>query len=152
MDATRLAARLLEPIPANRTFAIELLSAIDASAEVALVVASEFHNVIGSLHSSGLIALVDAAGLAAIIAAAAEEHELHDVTPLGSVAHLEFPSPAYARLVDSCKLTEHARRDLRVLLEGKARKAQLDTAADVIDADNVVVCRGTFTWKLHGGS
>jgi hypothetical protein len=55
--------------------------------------------VIGSLHSSGLVALVDAAGLAAIIAAAAEEHELQDVTPLGWVAHLEFLSPACGRLV-----------------------------------------------------
>jgi hypothetical protein len=36
--------------------------------------------------------------------------------------------------------------------EGEARKAQLDTAVDLIDADNVVVGRGTFTRKLRRGS
>jgi acyl-coenzyme A thioesterase PaaI-like protein len=61
---TRLAATLLEPVPANRTFRIEVLKAVDSSAEVALTVAPEFHNVMGSLHSGGLVALIDATGLA----------------------------------------------------------------------------------------
>jgi hypothetical protein len=36
----------------------------DGAAEVAVDVLPELFNVIGSMHSSGLIALVDAAGLA----------------------------------------------------------------------------------------
>jgi len=36
VDATRLAASLLEPVPANATFAIEVLSARDGEAAVAL--------------------------------------------------------------------------------------------------------------------
>jgi hypothetical protein len=69
MDVTALARTLLEPVPAHRTAGIEVLRAADGAAEVALQTPEALVNVIGSLHSSGLIALVDAAGLAAIIAA-----------------------------------------------------------------------------------
>jgi len=81
-------------VPANRTFRIQVLRAVDSGAEVALAVEPDFHNVIGSLNSSGLVALVDATGLAAIIAAAANETELEGVVPLGSAARLEFLAPA----------------------------------------------------------
>jgi acyl-coenzyme A thioesterase PaaI-like protein len=151
VDATRIAAALLEPIPANRAFGIEVLSAVDGSAEVALVVAPEFHNVIGSLHSSGLVALLDATALAAIVAAAADERELRDLTPLGSTAHAHFLAPARGRLVGRCTLTDQATAELRALLGGQQRKAQLETLVEISDADDAVVCRGTFTWKLRRG-
>jgi hypothetical protein len=40
VDATRLAARLLEPVPASRTFGVRVLSAAAAAAEVELVAAA----------------------------------------------------------------------------------------------------------------
>lgn len=54
MDATQLAAELLEPIPAHRTFGLRVVRAVEACAEVALTVHPALTNVIGSLHSSGL--------------------------------------------------------------------------------------------------
>ena len=69
MDVTALTCSLLEPVPAHRTVGITVVRAVDGAAEVALVTPPGLTNVIGSLHSSGLIALTDTAGLAAIIAA-----------------------------------------------------------------------------------
>jgi acyl-coenzyme A thioesterase PaaI-like protein len=69
VDATVLARRLLEPIPANRTAGIEVLYAADETGRVAVTTPESMTNVIGSLHASGLVALQDAAGLAAVIGA-----------------------------------------------------------------------------------
>ncbi len=90
MDVTVLARSLLEPVPAHATAGLEVLRAADGSAEVALSTPLTLTNVIGSLHSSGLITLADAAGLAAIIAACETEDEMRGVLPLGAAATLEF--------------------------------------------------------------
>lgn len=68
MDVTERARALLEPVPAHRTAGIEVLRAADGAAQVALTTPYVLTNVIGSLHSGGLAALVDAVGPAAIIA------------------------------------------------------------------------------------
>ncbi|MFF7392969.1 hypothetical protein ACFZAE_31585 [Streptomyces scabiei] len=65
MDRTALARTLLEPIPAHRT------------AEIATRTPPELTNVMGSLHSSGLVALLDATGLGAIIAASTVRRTAH---------------------------------------------------------------------------
>ncbi|MDV7348115.1 hypothetical protein R4255_32410 [Rhodococcus oxybenzonivorans] len=55
MGATNFAARLLEPIPANASFGLFVLRAVAGTAEVGLAVTAQHTNVIGSLHSSGLV-------------------------------------------------------------------------------------------------
>lgn len=127
--------------PREQTFAIEVLSAVDGSAEVALGVAPEIHNVIGSLQSSGLVAHVAATGLAAIIAAAPDPRQLQDLTPLGSIAHIEFIAPARSRLVGRSTLTDDAICVLRAVFAGSERKAQTDTPVEIIDVEQTVVCR-----------
>lgn len=149
MDATRLAAELLEPIPAHRTFGIRVLRAVDGDAQVTLDAAPATANVIGSLHSSGLTALVDATGLAAIIAAAATPAEFEGVTPLGTLAELEFLAPARGTLTGHCALDAPALSSARGLLGGSEARARLITDVDVRDADEVTVCRGSFTWSLR---
>lgn len=152
MDMTATAAELLEPIPAHRTLGLRVLHAADGVGEVGTTVTEPLTNVVGSLHSSGLIALADAAGLAAMIGAADGSAAFQDVTPLGSLAELEFLAPARGELTASCTLDEVARRRLRELLAGEVRKAQLLTDAEVLDAAGAVVCRGTFTWRLRRSS
>jgi acyl-coenzyme A thioesterase PaaI-like protein len=149
MDATRLAARLLEPVPANRTFGVRVLSAAGAAAEVELVAAAAFENVIGSLHSSGLVALIDATGLAAMIAAASDESQFEGLTPLGSETHVEFLAPARGRLVGRYALTPESVSALGGVLERRERKAEVTTAVEVCDQSGTVVCRGSFIWKLR---
>jgi acyl-coenzyme A thioesterase PaaI-like protein len=149
MDVTALARTLLEPVPAHRTAGIEVLRAADGAAEVALQTPEALVNVIGSLHSSGLIALVDAAGLAAIIAASGSPEDMDRVVPLGSVAHLDFRAPARGRLVASCRLDSDARRALRPLLSGRTDRARVATVADVTDATGALVCRGGFDWSVR---
>jgi uncharacterized protein (TIGR00369 family) len=149
MDATALAAALLEPIPANRTMGVKVVRALDASAEVTMFAAPELLNVIGSLHSSGLVALVDAAGLAATIAAATEEGQFEGVVPLGVLAQIEFLAPARGTLTGRCTLAGEDLDALHALLERRTSKAELATAVEVVDEESRVVCRGTFTWKMR---
>jgi acyl-coenzyme A thioesterase PaaI-like protein len=84
MDVTARARALIEPVPAHRTAGIIVLRAADGAAEVALVTPPGMVNVIGSLHSSGLAALADAAGLAAILAAGRIDGDIDGVLPLGA--------------------------------------------------------------------
>lgn len=149
MDVTRLAAGLLEPIPANRLFGIEVLTAADGRGEVALTVAEGATNVIGSLHSSGLIALLDAAGLAALIAAAPDAEAMSGVVPFGTAAELDFLKPGRGRLVAGAQL---GGRDLvlaRAFMTGDQPRTQLSTGATITDAEGDIVCRGRFTWRLR---
>lgn len=149
MDATRLAAELLEPIPANRTFGIRVLRAVDAHARVALQAAPTTTNVIGSLHSSGLVALIDAAGLAAIIAAATSSDALQHVVPLGTRAQIEFLAPARGDLVAQCTMDDAAQAATREFLDARTPTAHVVTDVEILDADHQIVCRGAFTWSLR---
>lgn len=146
---TSLAASLLDPIPANRLFGLRVLAAEDGHAEVGMDVSNEASNVIGSLHSSGLVALVDAAGLAALISVAASDSEFDGVVPLGSVAHLDFLAPARGRLTAHCRVGQTDRHALRRLLSRRTDRATAETEAEVRDEDGTVVCRGTFVWKIR---
>jgi acyl-coenzyme A thioesterase PaaI-like protein len=149
MDMTAFARTLLEPIPAHRTAGIEVLRAADGAAEVASEAPQELTNVIGSLHSSGLVALIDAVGLGAIIASGTRAGDLDGIVPLGAAASLEFLAPARERLVATCRLTDEARSALRPLLSGESEKARLSTHAEVTDAAGTPVCRGSFDWSVR---
>ncbi|MDX6338831.1 MAG: hypothetical protein QOG05_6171 [Streptosporangiaceae bacterium] len=149
MDLTALARSLLEPVPAHGAAGLEVLRAADGAAEVALLTQPALTNVIGSLHSSGLITLADAAGLAAIIAACEAEDEMRGVLPLGATATLEFRAPAHGRLVASCRLAEAARQALRPVLSGAQKRARISTVAEITDEAHALVCRGTFDWSVR---
>jgi acyl-coenzyme A thioesterase PaaI-like protein len=149
MDATRLARGLLESVPANRSFGVRVLRADATGAEVALEVSEAHKNVIGSLHSSGLIALIDAAGLAALIGGCRAEDEFDGLTPLGTTAGLQFLAPARGPLVARCTLDPFERHALRELLEHRVRTEEFETCVEVFDRDETVVCRGRFTWKVR---
>jgi acyl-coenzyme A thioesterase PaaI-like protein len=149
MDMTAVARARLDPIPANRTAGIKVLRAADGAAQVAMAANAELANVIGSLHSSGLIALADAAGLAAVIAACDSPDELNGVVPLGGRAAMEFRAPARGRLTGSCELDDAARRALRPVLAGRQGRVRVSTVADITDEAGVLVCRGTFEWTIR---
>jgi acyl-coenzyme A thioesterase PaaI-like protein len=149
MDVTALARSLLDPVPAHRTAGITVVRAADNAAEVALVTPPGLANVIGSLHSSGLIALADAAGLAAIIAASRTARDFDSVLPLGAAATMEFRAPARGRLLAACTLDGQAREALGLLLSGERDRARITTVADIADESGTLVCRGTFQWSIR---
>ncbi|MFE1961252.1 DUF4442 domain-containing protein [Streptomyces sp. NPDC059479] len=150
VDVTALARTLLGPVPAHLTAGIEVLRAADGAAELALSTPHALTNVIGSLHSSGLIALVDAAGLAAMIAASESADDFQGVVPLGAAASMEFLAPARGRLVASCRLDDAVREALRTVLSGASdRTARLTTSAEVVDEAGATVCRGRFDWSVR---
>ncbi|MBA4863382.1 DUF4442 domain-containing protein [Streptomyces sp. PSKA54] len=149
MDMTALARDLLEPVPAHRTAGVTVLRAADGAAEVALETPGALTNVIGSLHSGGLITLLDAVGLGAIIAASAASADFEGVVPLGRAASLEFLAPARGRLVARCRLSDEAQHALRPLLSGETDRARLSTHGEITDASGTLVCRGGFDWSVR---
>jgi acyl-coenzyme A thioesterase PaaI-like protein len=149
MDATALAASLLESVPANQTFGITVQDARDAHATVTLEVKPELENVIGSLHASGLMALVDATGLAAMISLAQAPDQFTGITPLATDAQLIFVAPARGRLCGYCELGAEDQVGLRELLERKTDRTQLTSDVRILDEENAIVCRGYMVWKLR---
>jgi len=149
MDLTSLAAGLLEPIPANAAFEIRVISAANGCAEATMPEASALTNVVGSMHSSGLIALVDATCLAAVIAMTSQAAQFENIVPLGASAQLEFLAPARGRLTGRCDLDHEARLAITHLLVGKTDRASATTTAEIRDPGASVVCRGTFDWRIR---
>ncbi|HUN35602.1 MAG TPA: DUF4442 domain-containing protein [Trebonia sp.] len=149
MDVTAQARALIEPVPAHSTAGIKILLAADGIAEVAMITPPELHNVIGSLHSSGLTALADAAGLAAILAASRTERDLDGLLPLGVTATMRFLAPARGRLLARCHLSERARQELSQLLSGHSDRARIATVASITDESGALVCEGTFEWSIR---
>ncbi|MHB9863886.1 PaaI family thioesterase [Streptomyces sp. YIM S03343] len=149
MDMTALARALLEPIPAHRTAGVTVRRAADGRAELTADTPPELTNVIGSLHSSGLVALLDAAGLGALVSDAPRTADLDGVVPLGSAASVEFLAPARGRLTAVCELSDEARQALRPLWAGESDRARLVTLAEITDAAGTVVCRGSFEWSVR---
>jgi hypothetical protein len=117
-----------------------VLRAADGAAEVALATPAGLTNVIGSLHSSGLIALVDATGLAAISAGYDTESDFDGVVPLGASAALDCRALARGRLVASCQLDHAARLALQPVLARKEDRARISATADVVDPAGPLVC------------
>ncbi|MBG0564530.1 hypothetical protein [Actinoplanes aureus] len=148
MDLTGLARSLLGPIPAHQMVGLEVLQAADGVGVVAVDVRPQMTNVFGSLHSSGLITMIDAAGLAAIIGAGPSKAALDGVVPLGGAAALRFRAPARGRLVATCSLDETARRALAEIFAGAAW-VRFSTTATVTGRNGAVVCEGSFDWSVR---
>jgi acyl-coenzyme A thioesterase PaaI-like protein len=148
VDATSLAANMLESVPANATLRLRVTRAVDGVGEVELDGRPDLGNVIGALHSSGLVGLVDATCLAAVISGAQHPAQLDGVLPLGATAHLEFRAPARGRLLGRCELGSDDLETLRAVYTDRTSRGRLTTTTDVLDTSGVAVCRGTFTWSI----
>jgi acyl-coenzyme A thioesterase PaaI-like protein len=149
VDATELARQLLEPVPANRLVGLRVIQARDGSGEVVLELASPVSNVIGTMHSSGLITLADAAGLAAIISTIGEPAQFAGVVPLGAAADLQFKMPGRGRLSARCTLDDSTIVSARSFFESDAERIHLRTSASIFDATEGLVCVGRFHWSLR---
>lgn len=143
-----MARRLIEPVPAHRLLGLRVLRAVDGSGQVVVDPSPQWNNVIGSLHSSGLIGLVDAAGLAALVAAAADEGQFDGVVPLGAAAEMRFLAPARGRLIARSALDHTNLALAQALFEGAIDKVRLKTECEISDASGAVVCTGIFRWSI----
>ncbi|XVU30242.1 DUF4442 domain-containing protein [Actinoplanes sp. CA-054009] len=149
MDATELARELLDPIPAHRTAGLEVIGASDGVGAVACDPPPGLANVIGSLHSSGLTTLADAAGLAAIIAAVPSPDAFDGVVPLGAAASMRFLAPARGRLTAVCELEMETRQRLKAFYGGVEPRVRLTTTARITDEDGTIVATGSFDWSMR---
>lgn len=149
MEATAIARSLLEPIPANTLLGVRVDRAVDGAATVGLAVRPELTNVVDALHASGLLALVDAAGLAAVLSAAERADQLVDVLPLGSDADLCFYAPARGELTAHCELDDGARELAREFFAARSQRLALMTETQIVDSEGSVVCTGRFRWRIR---
>lgn len=146
---TGLARELLEPIAAHRTVGITVVRAADGAAHIEAMVSNQLKNVIGAMSSVGLIALVDVAGLAAIIATCPGSAAMTGVIPLGRNASLEFLAPACGRLKATAVLDAQARTSLESLWTNRVGRVQVSTVAEITDEAEHLVCRGQFDWRVR---
>lgn len=149
MDATELAQALLEPVPAHRTARITVVRAIDGVATVRLETPPALHNVIGSLHSSGLTALADATGLAAMISMCRTPADFTDLLPLGTSAAIDFRAPGRGLLTGTCTLSADDRGLLVPVLRREQGKVRMRTTTEITDGHGILVASGTFTWSVR---
>jgi acyl-coenzyme A thioesterase PaaI-like protein len=149
--AIELATRLLESAPGSRIFGISVQSAEEGSATVALDVKPAIENAAGSLHVTGLMALVDAAALAAMSSLAGQADEFEAITTLATDAQMSFIGAARGRLQAGCELDPDDQVDLAALLAGTADRARLTSDVRIVDEDGTLVCRGFMVWKLRRG-
>lgn len=149
MDATHVAQHLLDGVPANRLTGIEVLEAADGAARVALTRPEPVTNGLGTLHLSGLVALLDATGLAALIAGCRTEQEALSLVPLGVSATLDFRVPARDGLVGECTLDAPARAAICGLLAGCDARVRIGTLIEIRDHRGEVVGSGTLRWNVR---
>lgn len=147
-DVTALASSLLEPIPAHRALGLTVQWAGDFRSEVSAHTPPQMANVIHSLHSSGLLALIDAAGLAAIIGGCQDDNQFEGVTSLGAAASLEFYQPARGQLLATCGLDRGTQKAVRPVLSGNKDRVRITTRVDITDESGAVVCRGRVHWSV----
>ena len=152
MDVTATARRLLESVPAHRTAGIQVLLAADGVARLTLTAPgclSTSATGEGSLHVGGLVTLLDATGLAAVIASCTSDAEVDDLVPLGASATLDFRAPGRGRLVCECTMDDDARVALRRVLAGEIPRARIGTLSEIVDGTGAVICSGTFRWNVR---
>lgn len=144
-----LAVELLDQLPANSTLGLTVLEARDGVGQAALPVRQRARNVIGALHSSGLIALADAAALAAILSLAPDEQTGRRLQPLGVQARMSFNRPVRGTAVGTCHLGAESRSALAALFEARDERAQLTTDT-TIDGDGApAAVDGQFDWVVR---
>ena len=148
-DPTALAAALLGELPANRTLGLSVTWAVGGEGRAALAVDEPVHNVIGTLHASGVIALVDAAALAAVISVAPDELTARRLQPLGIAAALEFLQPVRGVSRATCRLDPDARLALSELLDGSSERARFTTRSVVSGEGAPKAAEGTFDWVVR---
>jgi acyl-coenzyme A thioesterase PaaI-like protein len=149
VDLTSLAVELLDRLPANRTLGVTVAEALDGVGRAVLPVSEVVCNVIGALHSSGVVALADAAALAAVLSVAPDETAARRLQPLGVQARLTFQCPVRGTAVAICHLDAEGRAALTSLHEGRHERARFTTLTTIDGDDAPRAAEGEFEWVVR---
>lgn len=151
MDLGSVAVDLLDRLPANRTLGLRITEVGDGIARAELPVSDPVTNVIGALHSSGVVALADAAGLAAALSVSPDEATARRLQPLGVEARVTFHRPVRGIAIATCILDAMSRAALANLFSGAEERARLTTLT-TIDGDRALgAAEGEFDWVVRLG-
>lgn len=149
VDLTPLAVELLDGLPANRTLGVTVVDAADGVGRVMLPVSAGVRNVIGALHSSGVVALADAAALAAVLSAAPDEAAARRLQPLGVQACIRFGRPVRGTALATCRLPAEGAAALSSLYEGRHQRARFTTLTTIDGDDAPGAAEGEFDWVVR---
>lgn len=151
MDLDSVAVDLLDRLPANRTLGLRITEVGDGIARAELPVSEPVTNVIRALHSSGVVALADAAGLAAALSVSPDEATARRLQPLGVEVRVTFHRPVRGIAVATCILDAISRAALARLFSGAEERARLTTLT-TIDGDRALgAAEGEFDWVVRLG-
>jgi acyl-coenzyme A thioesterase PaaI-like protein len=106
-------------------------------------------NFIGALHSSGVVALADAAALAAVLSVAPDEAAARRLQPFGTQARLTFQRPIRGTALATCHLDAEGRSALTRLHEGRDERARFTTLTTIDDDDAPRAAEGEFEWVVR---
>ena len=149
MDLTSLAVELLDQLPANRTLGLTVTEVRNGIGRAMLPVSDGVRNVIGALHSSGVVALADAAALAAVLSVAPDEPTARRLQPLGVKVRLTVRRPVRGMALATCRLDADDRAAIASLCEGRVERAQLTTLAVIDGDDEPAAAEGEFDWVVR---
>ena len=123
--------------------------ACDGRGVAGLAVSEPVHNVIGSLHSSGVVALADAAALAAVLSTAPDEATARRLQPLGVQAEVVFHRPARGVAEAVCRLDSVAEQALADMYAGNRHQIRVNTRIEIGTSANAVAAEAVFTWAIR---
>jgi uncharacterized protein (TIGR00369 family) len=151
MDLTSLAVELIERLPANRTLGLTVVEAVDGVGRVEMSVSDGVRNIVGALHSSGVIALADAAALAAALSVAPGEAVARRLQPLGVEARVTFHRPVRGTAFAVCQLDAVATAALSQLIDGREPRARFKTITRIDGDEAPEAAAGEFAWVVRLG-
>ena len=149
VDTTGWVRGLFEDVPVHQTLGLEVVQAKLGAAEVRAEVTQPLANVVGAMHSSGVVALVDASGLAAVLSWCADPAALDGVTPLGRATSVRFHAPGRGRLSATTRLCdEQAAPAVAFFEDTSSDRARVETLTTVRDEAGLRIAEGSFVWHL----
>ena len=149
MDLMSLAVELLDRLPANRTLGLTIAELHNGLGRAVLPVSDGVRNVIGALHSSGVVALADAAALAAVLSASPDEATARRLQPLGVEARLSFRRPVRGTAIGTCVLDAQTRAAVENLFGGHANQAGFTTRTTIDGDEAPEAAVGEFDWVVR---
>lgn len=141
-----MAAGLLETTPVHRVLGLTVERAAEGTSRLAAANGEALRD---ALHTSETTTLIEAAGFAAIIAAARDEPSAHRLRLVPVAARLQFHNPVSRPARAVCHLTDQAVQILDGLFAGDYTTVQITTHI-VVDTDrdeNAVTA--AFDWSIR---
>ena len=149
VDADYLTRHLIARVPAYALLGIHLLEGAGSAVAVTMISPQLFAESSGVIHAGALVTLLEASGVAMLLAVCGGEGEACALGWTQVSATLDFRLPARGQLVAECMADDAIGDAVRQVTRGQCERARVATLTEVRDSTGAVVCGGTLRWNLH---